>query len=122
MVHVSDSWRASVVAMKKLGHAKGWSEQDLPHELVNHSQGEIVNPHGYNANQIESKWSVLKRWARKKYGGKLPGSKDRAAWTALLEEFQYRKCVQYQSGRAAGDAADNVKYFLRAVAANRVRP
>ena len=93
----------------------------MPHELVNHSQGEVVNTNGYSTNQIENRWSVLKRWARKKYGGKLPGNKDRVAWTALLEEFQYRKYVQHQSGRAAGDAADNVMYFLRAVAANRLR-
>ena len=95
---------------------KGWSDLDLVHELVNHSQGQIVNDNGYSTNQIEAKWSVLKRWIRKRSGGKLPGKKDRAQWKIVLQEFQWRKHLQYQLD-VTNDRLVFV-HFFRAVAAN----
>ena len=61
------------------------------HEVVNHSDGEIVNARGYSTNAIESKWGVVKRWIRAKFGGRLPQHHDRAKWKLVLNEFQYRK-------------------------------
>ena len=37
------------------------SMRDLPHEVVNPSEWEIVNAKGYTTNAIEAKWGVLKR-------------------------------------------------------------
>ncbi|CAK0909865.1 unnamed protein product [Prorocentrum cordatum] len=48
---------------------------------------------GYSTNAIEAKWSVVKRWVRSKYGGRLPRHNDRRKWRVLLQEFQCRqKC------------------------------
>ena len=88
---VSDCWRGTIAAVKEYRREKGLSERQLAHKLVNHSYGEIVNEKGYSTNAIEAKWSVVKRWARKKCGGRLPTHSDRRRWRLLLGEFQYRK-------------------------------
>jgi hypothetical protein len=98
MVLVTDSWKGTIAAVKELKRRRGWTDDMLVHELVVHSQGQIVNPNGFSTNQIESKWSVLKRWIRKRNGGKLPGRKDRRGWKLLLQEFQWRKMLKYTRG------------------------
>ena len=90
---VSDGWLATVAAVKKFRRAKGWSEADLPHEVVNHEKKELVNKNGYSSNAIEAKWSVLKRWIKKTRGGKLPSNNNRADWRKLVHEFHYRKIM-----------------------------
>ena len=57
---------------------------------MNHSQGEIVNARGFTTNLIESKWSALKRWIRKRYSGTLPNSNERSKWTRLIAEHRFR--------------------------------
>lgn len=89
-IFVSDSWRATVSAVKGIRQEIGVTPAHLPHELVVHNQGEIVNAGGYSTNAIESKWAVLKRWIKRKYGGKLPSHGDRSKWHLLVNEFQAR--------------------------------
>ncbi len=115
-VLVPDSWRGTVAAVKNLKAEKGWSETDLPHELVNHSAGEIVNAHGYSTNQIEATWSVLKRWLRKRFGGRLPSKTDRAAWSTYLGEFTWRKLMQSEKGSDTLLGPEVAPMFFRAVA------
>jgi hypothetical protein len=95
MILVTDKWKGTLAAVNNLMRLNHWSETDLVHEIVNHSAGEIVNMHGFHTNQIEAKWSVLKRWIRKRCGGRLPGKKNRALWKLVLQEFQWRKHIQY---------------------------
>ena len=39
-------------------------------ESIRHSSGEIKNANGFTTNPIESKWSLMKRWVRKKFSRK----------------------------------------------------
>eukprot|EP00959_Pyramimonas_sp_CCMP1952_P125612 2626447-Pyramimonas_sp.AAC.1 len=55
----------------------GLTERMLPHEVVNHSAGEITNERGFTTNHIELQWSLIKRWIRKRYGGMLPKKANR---------------------------------------------
>ena len=89
-IFVSDSWTASISALKHTRTRLKLTEAQLKHELVNHSKGEIVNERGYTTNPIEGKWSVLKRWVKRKYGGKLPNHTNRCQWRLLVNEFQGR--------------------------------
>ena len=57
--------------------ANGLSESDMPHEIVNHILGELVNENGFSTNAIEAKWSIIKRSIRNKMSGKLPAHSDR---------------------------------------------
>ena len=78
------------------GHAShSWSDADLWHEVVNHSAGEIVNSNGFTTNHIENRWSLVKRWVRKRMGGRLPLHSNRETWTRLLNEFHWRKIVAH---------------------------
>ena len=94
-IFVSDCWKGTVAAVSSLKDQRGWRSDDLRHETCNHAIGEIVNANGFTTNQIESKWSVFKRWARKKSGGKLPPRGNRRAWQMILGEFTLRKYYQY---------------------------
>ena len=87
---VSDKWKGTLAAIKAYRQDKGLSERQLPHKIVNHSAGEIISAEGYTTNAIEAKWSVCKRWVRKKTGGRMPTHSDREKWRLLLGEFQYR--------------------------------
>ena len=91
-VLVSDKWKATVSSAKTLSH-------DVPfeHQIVNHSAGEIVNSDGYTTNHIEAKWSVVKRWIRKRNGGRLPNHSDRQKWTNLIYEYQARCLLRAQT-------------------------
>ena len=82
-------------AVKDYKEKHAFEDGDLIHEIVNHSKSEIVNDRGFSTNQVESKWSVMRRWVPKRNGGKLPGRKDRTGWKALLGESQWRKHAQY---------------------------
>ena len=112
-VVVTDCWKGTIAAVSALKQEYGWSDVELRHETCNHAQGQIVNDNGYSTNQIENKWSVLKRWARKRHGGKLPHRKDRQGWTNLLGEFKLRKYFQYAHGTDASDVKRFVIPFLR---------
>ena len=90
---VTDGWKATLAAVKELRAEKGWTKHDLWHEVVNHSAGEIVNANGFTTNHIENRWSVVKRWVRKRMGGRMPNHSNRLKWRALLNEFQWRKIV-----------------------------
>ena len=83
-VFVSDKWKATVSALKVFREESGLTTRTLPHEIVNHSQWEIVNAHGYSTKPIGAKWSVIKRWIRKRNGGVLPAHGDRNKWTKLI--------------------------------------
>ena len=91
MTVVSDSWRATIAALKHIKQREGWTNRTLPTELVVHSKGQVKNRRGYNTNAIENRWSVLKRWIKKTKGGKLPPSSNRRLWNNVVTEFQYRK-------------------------------
>ena len=95
---VSDSWKGTIAAVKRYRRARGYREDVFKHEMVNHSEGVAVKENGYTTNHIEQRWSTLKRWARKRCGGKLPRSKDREFWNRLLQEFQFRKLAHAQKG------------------------
>ena len=88
---VTDGWKGTKAAIKHFILEKGWSANDLHHEVVNHSKGEIVNQNGFTTNGIENRWSVVKRWLRKRCGGRMPTHTDRVRWSHLLTEFQWRK-------------------------------
>ena len=85
---VHDGWAATVNLP--------WEELGFTHTLVNHAQGEVVveDPnapfpvgHQFTTNHIESKWSALKRWMRKRAGGKLASQ----GWNNYISEYQWRK-------------------------------
>ena len=60
----------------------------MPHEIVNHNLGELVNENGLGPNTIEAKWSIIKRWIRSKMLGKLPAHSDRQKCRLLIGEYQ----------------------------------
>lgn len=91
MIVVSDGWRGTLAAINQIKAREGWGARDLRHEVVVHSRGEVVNERGYTTNPIENRWSVIKRWLKKKYGGALPPLRSRGAWKKVVEEFRYRK-------------------------------
>ena len=91
---VSDGWKGTVAAVKQYRRDHGLTAAQFPHEIVVHSKGEIKNAKGFTTNAIESRWSVLKRWLRRKCSGRLPIHSDRGAWDMLLGEFTYRKFAQ----------------------------
>ena len=93
-VLVSDKWKATLAAIKRYREIYNISPSQLPHEVVNHSAGEIVNERGFTTNLIESKWSSLKRWVRARCGGKLPNSTDRSGWKLWIGEYQFRKYMK----------------------------
>ena len=88
---VTDGWKGTIAAVKQFRKDKGWSTNDLIHEIVNHSKGEITNVNGFTTNHIEGKWSSMKRWLKKLNGGKLPSCKDRGVWNNILWEYTWRK-------------------------------
>ena len=90
---VTDGWKATRAAIEELKREKGWGNADLWQEVVNHSAGEIVNANGFTTNHIENRWSLVKRWVRKRMGGRLPLHSNRAKWDSLLKEFTWRKVV-----------------------------
>ncbi|CAJ1387398.1 unnamed protein product [Effrenium voratum] len=82
---------ATLSAVNALKEENGWSDAELWHEVVNRAAGEITNVNGFTTNHIENRWSLLKHWARKKSGGRLPSHSDRSKWRQLLAEFRWRK-------------------------------
>ena len=90
---VSDKWKATVSSLKAYHVETGLTTRTLPHEVVNHSEGEIVNSNGFTTNPIEAKWAVMKRWIRKRGGGVLPKHGDREKWAALIYEYQGRNLL-----------------------------
>ena len=96
-VFVSDKWKATVSAMKAFRKSKRISTEDLPHEIVNHSEGEIKNQNGFTTNPIEAKWSLIKRWVRHRMSGHLPNHSDRRKWRLILNEYQTRNLLKTQS-------------------------
>ena len=119
---VSDKWRGTIAAIKQYRQDKGWAERDLPHELVDHDAGEIVNSNGYTTNGIEACWSVLKRWVRKVKGGRMPTHSDRDAWRLLIAEFQYRRYASRGNSLDGGNTfVVPVPHFLKVLGDNFVR-
>ena len=90
---VSDKWKASVSSLKAYRVETGLTTCTLPHEVVNHSEGEIVNSNGFTTNPIEAKWAVMKRWIRNRGGGLLPKHGDGEKWAALICEHQGRNSL-----------------------------
>ena len=86
---VHDGWAATV--------ALPWADLQMTNTVVNHRQGEVVvfDPHApfplelctFTTNHVEAKWSALKRWMRKKAGGKMPRVDS---WGLYIREFQWR--------------------------------
>ena len=87
MVH--DGWRATVaVDLEGMG---------MTRSMVYHAQGEIVVQDlnapvpeelaYFTTNHIESRWSALKRWLRKRCGGKMPRVDQ---WGRYIHEYQWR--------------------------------
>ena len=92
----------------------------MPHELVNHSKGEIVNSKGYTTNHIEGRWSAAKRWLKKKHGGRMPTHNDRRKWTRLFDEFSYRKIACNDYSTDGGNTFQvPLREFLKVLAAHR---
>ncbi|OLP89947.1 hypothetical protein AK812_SmicGene28538 [Symbiodinium microadriaticum] len=61
--------------------SESWQNYERPGDISGQPQcGEIKNSNGYSTNAIEAKWSLLKRWAHRKLGGKLPSHSDRVKW------------------------------------------
>ena len=94
IIVVSDAWRGTLAAINSIRRREGWGLRTLRHEICVHSRGEVVNARGFSSNQVENRWSVLKRWMRKRYGGRLPVQSDRQKWSKVINEFRYRKFVQ----------------------------
>ena len=92
-IFVSDKWKATVSAFNSYKTVNNFSEADTRHEIVNHSEGEIVNSKGFSTNAIECKWSVIKRWIRRRMSGVLPAHSDRHKWRLLIDEYQARSLV-----------------------------
>ena len=80
-------------AVQQLKRDQGRSDKDLWQEVVNHSAGEIVNRNGFTTNHIENRCSLVKRWIRKRMGGRLPLHSNRDKWIRLLNEFHWRQIV-----------------------------
>ena len=80
--------------MKAYRRTHRLSQNDLHHEIVNHSEGELVNSHGFATNPIEAKWSLIKRWIRHRMSGRLPGHSDRHMWRLLIDEYQTRNLLK----------------------------
>ena len=96
-IFVSDKWKATLSALKAHRELRGLSEKTLRHEIVNHSQGEIVNQNGFSTNAIECKWSLIKRWIRTRLSGTLPRHNDREKWRLLIDEYQARSLLKGRS-------------------------
>ena len=70
----------------------------MTHTVVNHARGEIVVEDTdaplpeemcyFATNHVEAKRIAIKRWMRKKCGGKLPCVGE---WDPYVREFQWRK-------------------------------
>ncbi|CAE7228002.1 unnamed protein product [Symbiodinium microadriaticum] len=86
---VSDKWKSTVSSLK----AYRVATRTLPHEMVNHIEGEIVSSNGFTTSPIEAKWAVMKRWIRKRGGGVLPKHGDREKWATLIFEYQGRSLL-----------------------------
>ncbi|CAK0889227.1 unnamed protein product [Prorocentrum cordatum] len=93
MVVATDGWKATIATIRQIKDRDGWSDRDLKHDIVVHSKGEVKNQRGFTTNHIENRWSVLKRWLKKRLGGRLPTTSDRRKWARWVTEFQYRKNV-----------------------------
>ena len=115
-IMATDGWRGTQAAIAQIRRDRGWPKTAWHHEVVNHSAGEIVNENGFTTNGIEARWSVLKRWVRHRFGGRLPRTNDRAAWRALLSEFQFRKIRHHDDTEYFRAEVD---FFCEAVASNR---
>ena len=87
---VHDGWRATVaVDLEGMG---------MTRTMVNHRQGEVVvhDPDApfpeelsyFTTNHVESRWSSLKRWLRRRCGGKMPRVDE---WARYIREYQWRK-------------------------------
>ncbi|CAK0791422.1 unnamed protein product, partial [Prorocentrum cordatum] len=68
----------------------GLAQNTLRRGLVDSDDGEIVNARGFTIDAIESKWGILKRWLKAKYGGKLLNYADRVKWRYAINEYQAR--------------------------------
>ena len=90
---VSDKWKAIVSSLKAYRVETGLATRTLPPEVVNHSEGEIMNSNGFTTNPIEAKWAVMKRWIRKRGEGVLPKHGDREKWATLIYEYQGRNLL-----------------------------
>ncbi|CAK0832927.1 unnamed protein product [Prorocentrum cordatum] len=101
---VSDKWRGTIAAVKQYRNDAGLTERTLPHEVVNHSAGEITNERGFTTNHVELQWSLAKRWIRKRHGGTLPKKADRKKWSRLLAEHRFRTHIK-ASGQKVNFAA-----------------
>ena len=96
---MSDKWKATVSSLKAYRVETGLTTRTLPHEVVNHSEGEIVNSNGFTTNRIETKWAVMKRWIRNRGGGLLPKHGDGDKWAALIYEYQGRNLLMTRAHR-----------------------
>ena len=83
---VSDSWPGTLAIdwVAEFGCAS--------HHAINHAAGEVVDEEGRTTNGIENRWSVMKRWLRKRCGGMLPRGRENIK--LYLREFQWRKVVR----------------------------
>ena len=79
---VTDSWRAYL--------HMDWDALEIERKAVSHAH-EFVNAEGCHTNRIEAQWSVLKRWLRRRYHGRLP---DRDDLYLYLFEFVWRRRVK----------------------------
>ena len=82
-----------------------WAGYDMEHTSVNHSK-ELRNIQGLTTNHIEGTWSVLKRWLRKHFDGRLPTCE--ASVQHGLVEFVWRR-LQTSQG------SDPLKALLKCV-------
>ncbi|CAK0884697.1 unnamed protein product [Prorocentrum cordatum] len=57
------------------------------------NKSKVKKQRGFTTNHFENRWSVLKRWLKKRLGGRLPTTSDRRKWARWVTEFQYRKNV-----------------------------
>ena len=112
----SDAWKGTIVAVRELRQERGWPTGVLRrvngcnacgpqyHQIVNHS-AEFVNADGFTTNHIESAWSVLKRFLKRRCGGRLPPM-ERELVRELLNEFSFFRLVVGTSYTAPGAQLD----------------
>ena len=88
-IFVSDKWKAPSRTSWTIG-------EDIRHEIVNHSQGEIINQIQHQCHRMQ-KVSYIKRWIRTRLSGTLPRRNDREKWRQLIDEYQARSLLKGRS-------------------------
>eukprot|EP00397_Hematodinium_sp_SG-2012_P054481 GEMP01065728.1.p1 GENE.GEMP01065728.1~~GEMP01065728.1.p1 ORF type:complete len:200 (-),score=24.39 GEMP01065728.1:182-781(-) len=108
---VRDGWRATV--------AVDLEGMQMTRTMANHAQGELVVQDleapfpeelaFFTTNHVEARWSALKRWLRKRCGGKMPKVDE---WGRYIREYQWK---QWGGGPIIPRMIDSVRAHSAAI-------